>query len=45
VLYHRFYDALRPGGVLFVGGTEVITRAYQVNFELAGMSFYQKPGG
>ena len=41
-LYHRLYDALRPGGILFVGGTEVITRFYEVDFRSIGMSFYQK---
>jgi chemotaxis protein methyltransferase CheR len=41
-LYKRFYDALRPGGVLFVGGTEVVSRALRVGFEPVGISFYAR---
>lgn len=41
-LYRRFYDVLRPGGILFVGGTEVISNAAAIGFETAGISFYRK---
>jgi chemotaxis protein methyltransferase CheR len=41
-LYRRFHDALRPGGVLFVGGTEIIPRASEVGFDILEMSFYQR---
>ncbi|MDY7080030.1 MAG: protein-glutamate O-methyltransferase CheR [Chloroflexota bacterium] len=41
-LYGRFYNALRPGGVLFVGGTEVISQASSLGFETAGISFYRR---
>jgi chemotaxis protein methyltransferase CheR len=41
-LYQRFYAALRPGGILFVGGTEVIPRTTQIGFETAGISFYRR---
>ncbi|MCP4537026.1 MAG: protein-glutamate O-methyltransferase CheR [Chloroflexi bacterium] len=41
-LYKRFYEALRPGGVLFVGGTEVISKATELGFETAGISFYRR---
>jgi len=43
-LYRRFHDALRPGGVLFVGGTEVISRATDLGFEVMNMSFYRRTG-
>ena len=41
-LYQRFYEALRPGGVLFVGGTEVVSKASKLGFETAGISFYRR---
>lgn len=41
-LYKRFYDALRPGGVLFVGGTEVVSKASDIGFETVGVSFYRR---
>ncbi|MGD8623798.1 MAG: protein-glutamate O-methyltransferase CheR [Anaerolineae bacterium] len=44
-LYQRLYDALRPGGVLFVGGTEVISRAADLGFEVMNMSFYRRNDG
>jgi chemotaxis protein methyltransferase CheR len=42
-LYRRFYNALRPGGVLFVGGTEIVSRAADIGFEMIGISFYRRP--
>ncbi len=42
-LYRKFYDSLRPGGILFVGGTEVVSQAAQIGFKSAGISFYQRP--
>jgi chemotaxis protein methyltransferase CheR len=42
-LYRRFFDALRPGGVLFVGGTEVISHSSDIGFRSYGISFYQRP--
>lgn len=41
-LYRRFYDALRPGGVLFVGGTEVLPRVASGGFEVVAPSFYRR---
>jgi chemotaxis protein methyltransferase CheR len=41
-LYQRFYEALRPGGVLFVGGTEIVPRVSDTGFESAGISFYRR---
>ena len=42
-LYRRFYDSLRPGGVLFLGGTEVMARAADTGFETLNVSFYRRP--
>jgi len=41
-LYRRFFDALRLGGVLFVGGTEVLSKTAAQGFELRDISFYRK---
>ncbi len=41
-LYHRFYNALRPGGVLFVGGTEMVPKATEIGFEAVNVSFYRR---
>jgi chemotaxis protein methyltransferase CheR len=43
-LYLRLAEALRPGGVLFVGGTEVVTAARELGFVPLLTSFYQKVG-
>jgi chemotaxis protein methyltransferase CheR len=40
-LYRRFRDALRPGGVLFVGGTEIVHCAADIGLQLVGPSFYR----
>jgi chemotaxis protein methyltransferase CheR len=40
VLYQKFRDALRPGGVLFVGGTEIIPRPQEFGLKSTGFSFY-----
>ncbi len=41
-LYRKFHQALRPGGVLFLGATEVIPRPHEIGFRYHGLSFYQK---
>ncbi|HET91786.1 MAG TPA: protein-glutamate O-methyltransferase CheR [Chloroflexi bacterium] len=41
-LYRRFHQALRSGGILFVGGTEVIPKATDLGLETAGISFYRR---
>lgn len=41
-LYRKFHAALKPGGVLFVGGTEIIPRALENGFRSYGISFYRK---
>jgi chemotaxis protein methyltransferase CheR len=43
-LYERFLSALAPGGILFVGGTEVVTGAREIGFEPFLTSFYRRPG-
>jgi chemotaxis protein methyltransferase CheR len=42
-LYRRFFDSLRPGGVLFLGATEAIPNARSVGLATVGSSFYQRP--
>lgn len=41
-LYTKFSKALRPGGVLFVGGTEIISGPAKFGLENFGISFYKK---
>ncbi len=42
VLYDNLVNALRPGGVLFVGGTEMVAAAHQLGLRAIGPSFYRK---
>lgn len=42
MLYKKFYASLRPGGIMFVGGTEIISKATTIGFETAGISFYRR---
>ena len=42
-LYRRFLEALRPGGVLFVGGTEAILNFRDIGFQHYMPFFYRKP--
>ncbi len=41
-LYQGLVSALRPGGVLFVGGTEIVNDAPRLGLHPAGPSFYRK---
>lgn len=41
-LYHKFSQALRPGGVLFVGSTEQIFQPQQYQFAAEDTFFYRK---
>jgi chemotaxis protein methyltransferase CheR len=43
-LYRRFSAALRPGGVFFVGGTEIIFRSSQIGLTATAHSFYKRAG-
>lgn len=42
LLYQKFSEALRPGGVLFVGSTEQIFNPAQFSMETADTFFYRK---
>ena len=42
MLYKKFKDALRVGGILFVGGTELLPRPAEFGFSSKWMSFYTK---
>jgi chemotaxis protein methyltransferase CheR len=41
-LYNHLVGALRPGGILFVGGTEMVAAANQLGLNSIGPSFYRK---
>jgi len=41
-LYHKFSQALRPGGLLFVGSTEQIFTPSQYDFETVETFFYRR---
>ncbi|OQY47609.1 MAG: hypothetical protein B6242_04645 [Anaerolineaceae bacterium 4572_78] len=41
-LYNHFCQALRIGGILFIGGTEIVSRYQDIGFETAGISFYRR---
>ena len=42
-IYTGFYNALNPGGHVFVGGTEIITGASELGFTSPAVYFYQRP--
>jgi chemotaxis protein methyltransferase CheR len=42
LLYAKFANALRPGGVLFLGGTELISGPPRYGLQNFGISFYKK---
>ncbi|MCC7363260.1 MAG: protein-glutamate O-methyltransferase CheR [Dehalococcoidia bacterium] len=42
VIYTSFAQALRPGGYLFVGGSEMIMRSQELGFRATGTSIYQR---
>lgn len=41
-IYNGFAKALRPGGLLFIGGSEMIMRSGEMGFRAAGTSMYQR---
>lgn len=43
LIYRKFTQALRPGGLLFLGGTEIVSHPNEFGLRSLGMSFYQKP--
>lgn len=42
-LYRRFFAALKPGGIFFVGGTEAILNFREIGFQHFLPFFYRKP--
>lgn len=42
LLNNKFQKALRPEGILFLGGTEIIPRPNEFGLKNMGISFYQK---
>jgi len=40
MLYRKFADHLKPGGTLFLGGTEIIPRPQEFNLTTKGISLY-----
>ena len=40
-LYRRFHGALKPGGLLFVGGTESLLRAREMGYQSVSPFFYR----
>jgi chemotaxis protein methyltransferase CheR len=42
LLYKKFAASLRKGGVLFIGGTEIIPHPNEFGLRSIGISFYQK---
>ncbi len=45
LLYRKFYDSLKPGGLLLVGSTERIFNYRDIGFELKAPFIYIKPEG
>ncbi|HHW14127.1 MAG TPA: protein-glutamate O-methyltransferase CheR [Firmicutes bacterium] len=43
LLYQKFFQALAPGGLFLVGGTEPILRYRDYGFETVGPTFYRRP--
>ncbi|MCX7884389.1 MAG: protein-glutamate O-methyltransferase CheR [Caloramator sp.] len=43
-IYKKFFEAMKPGALLFVGATESIFNYRELGFEKAGTFIYQKPG-
>ena len=41
-LYRKFHQALRPGGVLFAGGTEILWRPSEIGLSSITCGFYRK---
>lgn len=41
-IFERFSQSLKPGGILFLGGTEALLAAENTGFERLAMTFYRK---
>lgn len=44
-IYKKFYDSLKPGGLLFIGATESIYNYKLLGYERESSFIYRKPGG
>lgn len=44
-LYTNFFKSLKPGGILFVGGTESVINSRQIGYTTYKPFFYQRPLG
>ena len=42
-VFHKFYNSLVPGGILFIGSTEQIVNYKEVGYERKSSFFYQRP--
>ena len=42
-IFQKFYDCLKPGGILFIGSTEQIMNYKEVGFDRKNSFFYVKP--
>lgn len=42
ILYHKLHQALKDGGILFVGATEIISKAREMGFTYLSNCFYRK---
>ncbi len=42
-IFQKFYDSLKPGGVLFIGSTEQIMNYKEIGFIRKSSFFYEKP--
>lgn len=45
LVYKKFYEAMKPGALLFVGATESIYNYRELGFEKASTFIYRKTGG
>lgn len=43
-LFHQFQESLKPGGVLFLGGTEALVGDDRTGFERLSTNFYRRTG-
>ena len=42
-IFQKFFDCLKPGGILFIGSTEQIMNYKEIGFTRKGSFFYEKP--
>ena len=43
IIYQKYYDCLKPGGLLFIGSTEQIVNHKQFGYERRNSFYYAKP--